>query len=101
MNNLEKFKEVQTEGFNLFKKKNEDYGDSYKEYGCIGILIRMNDKVNRSISVSKNNISLLKSESLRDTLIDLQNYATMAIMEMDCEADKPMISSSNHYSNSL
>ena len=77
------FKNIQDEGFELFKKKNADYGNSFEDFGTIGILIRMNDKVKRLMSIEKNNVSLVNTESLRDTLLDLQNYSTLAILELD------------------
>ena len=77
------FKNIQDEGFELFKKKNADYGNSFEDFGTIGILIRMNDKVKRLMSIEKNNVSLVNTESLRDTLLDLQNYSTVAILELD------------------
>jgi len=77
------FKNIQEEGFELFKKKNADYGNSFEDFGTIGILIRMNDKVKRLMSIEKNNVSLVNTESLRDTLLDLQNYSTLAILELD------------------
>ena len=77
------FKNIQDEGFELFKKKNTDYGNSFEDFGTIGILIRMNDKVKRLMSIEKNNVSLVNTESLRDTLLDLQNYSTLAILELD------------------
>ena len=43
----------------------------------------MNDKVKRLMSIEKNNVSLVNTESLRDTLLDLQNYSTLAILELD------------------
>ena len=43
----------------------------------------MGDKINRLSSVTKNQVSLVQNESIRDTLIDLHNYAAMAIMLMD------------------
>ena len=102
MEDIEKFKNIQKEGLNLFEKKNKDYGDSYKEFGGIGILVRMNDKINRCLNITKNNVSMINDENLRDTLIDLHNYSTMAIMELDnSNSNKPIVSSSNHYSNSL
>jgi hypothetical protein len=80
---LLQFKKVQNEAFELFNKKNTDYGDSFADYGVIGILVRMGDKIKRYISVSKKGISLVNDEALRDTLIDLHNYSAMAIMLMD------------------
>ena len=43
----------------------------------------MGDKIKRLISVSANGVHLVNNESLRDTLIDLHNYAAMAVMLMD------------------
>lgn len=75
--------DIQNEALELFKIKNTDYGDSFAEYGSIGILIRMNDKIKRCISITNNNINLVHNESIRDTLIDLHNYSAMAIMLLD------------------
>jgi len=43
----------------------------------------MGDKINRLSSVTKNKVSLVQNESIRDTLIDLHNYSAMVIMLMD------------------
>ena len=80
---IDKFGKIQLEGYNLFMKKNKDYGDAYKKHGLIGILIRMGDKLDRFQNITNNQISYVNSESLRDTLIDLHNYAAMGIMELD------------------
>ncbi len=74
---------VQREGLELFKRKNADYGDSFANYGPVGVIVRMGDKIQRLSSVSKNGVTLVNNESIRDTLIDLHNYAAMAIMLMD------------------
>ena len=73
----------------LYAKKNHDYGDSfhlsYKEEGMAMARIRLGDKLNRFKSLSRNNKQAVKDESMRDTLIDLANYAIMTIMEMEYE----------------
>lgn len=74
---------VQKEAFELFCKKNKDYGDAFATYGPIGVIVRIGDKINRLTSVSKNGINMVNDESLRDTLIDLHNYSAMAVMLMD------------------
>lgn len=74
---------VQNESLELFKKKNADYGDAFSNYGTVGVIVRMGDKIQRLVSVSNKGINLINTESLRDTLIDLHNYAAMAIMLMD------------------
>tara|TARA_Y100000816_G_C25554259_1_gene299863 strand:+ start:118 stop:498 length:381 start_codon:yes stop_codon:yes gene_type:complete len=82
-NRVKQMTDVQNEALELFKKKNADYGDSFATYGPIGVIVRMQDKINRLVSVSKRNVSFVRDESLRDTLIDLHNYSAMAIMLMD------------------
>ena len=74
---------VQTEGLELFKRKNADYGDAFANYGPVGVLIRMGDKIQRLASVTDRQVTLVNDESLRDTLIDLHNYSAMAVMLMD------------------
>jgi hypothetical protein len=91
---------VQKEGLELFRKKNQDYGDAFANYGAIGILVRMGDKISRLQSISSKNISLINTESLRDTLIDLHNYAAMAIMLIDEDKDK-MLKDEQKYTNTI
>tara|TARA_B100000424_G_scaffold255748_1_gene235033 strand:- start:370 stop:732 length:363 start_codon:yes stop_codon:yes gene_type:complete len=74
---------VQKEGLELFKKKNQDYGDAFANYGVIGVLVRMGDKISRLQSITTKSVNLVNTESLRDTLIDLHNYSAMAIMLLD------------------
>ena len=83
MDRIEQMQKVQSEGLELFKRKNADYGDSFADYGVAGVLVRMSDKIKRFITLSKSGIGLINNESLRDTLIDLHNYSAMAIMLMD------------------
>ena len=93
-------KKVQTEGLELFIRKNADYGDSYKQHGLIGVLVRLQDKINRAMHISTHSIHV-KDESLRDTLIDLHNYAAMAIMELESEPTVPSLPySSDHIKHS-
>ena len=87
-NQIFHMKQIQAEGLELFIRKNADYGDSYKQYGLIGVLVRLQDKINRCLNITKNGISV-KDESLRDTLIDLHNYAAMALMESESEPTVP------------
>ena len=83
MNRMEQMKLIQQEAFDLFTKKNIDYGDAFAKYGVIGVLMRIEDKLHRSMSITKNGVNLINDEGLRDTLIDLHNYAAMALMLLD------------------
>ena len=83
MNRIEQMKIIQKEAFELFIKKNSDYGDAFAKYGVIGVLMRIEDKLQRSMSITKNGVNLINDEGMRDTLIDLHNYAAMALMLLD------------------
>ena len=85
MDRVSQYKAVQNEAISLFKKKNQDYGDAFAHFGPVGVIVRMGDKINRLSSITKSSVSLVKTESIRDTLIDLHNYAAMAVMLMDEE----------------
>lgn len=74
---------IQTEARDLFSIKNKDYGDAFAAYGPVGVLVRIGDKIQRLQSINKSGITLVKDEKIRDTLIDLHNYAAMAIMLLD------------------
>ena len=63
----------------------------FSNFGPVGVIVRMGDKINRLSNVTKSNITLIKTETVRDTLIDLHNYAAMAIMLMDENTNKDII----------
>jgi hypothetical protein len=77
MDRVEQMKQIQHEALELFIKKNADYGDAFATFGAI---VRIEDKIKRCISISSKNVQLVDDETLRDTLIDLHNYAAMALM---------------------
>ena len=79
-NRVTQFIEIQQNALELFKKKNADYGDAFAKFGVIGVLMRIEDKLQRLMSLSHNKIQLVNDESMQDTLLDLHNYAAMAIM---------------------
>ena len=70
----------------IYARKNHDYGDSfgkgYTEYGMVMAVIRLEDKLNRLKSLIKAE-SLVKDESIEDTLMDLANYAIMTVIERE------------------
>ena len=83
MDRVSQYKTVHNEALELFKRKNADYGDAFANYGPVGVIVRMGDKINRLSSVTGSSVCLVKTETVRDTLIDLHNYAAMAVMLMD------------------
>ena len=83
MDRVEQMKKIQTEALELFTKKNKDYGDAFATYGIIGVLIRIGDKIQRSLTISKNGVNLIEDENIKDTLLDLHNYSAMALMVLE------------------
>lgn len=75
---------------NIYDAKNRDYGDSFsqsfKEEGMAMVRIRLGDKLNRLKNLTRGAEQQVKDESVRDTLMDLANYAIMTIMELDKES---------------
>lgn len=73
----------------LYAAKNADYGDSFHETfldeGWAMVRIRLGDKYRRICELTRRSTQKVADESLRDTLIDLANYALMAVMELDRE----------------
>jgi hypothetical protein len=80
---IEQMKRIHAIALDIFTKKNTDYGDAFAEFGVIGVLMRIEDKIKRSLSITKNGVNLVKDEGIRDTLLDLHNYAAMALMLLD------------------
>jgi hypothetical protein len=83
MDRVSQYEKVQKEAIQLFKKKNTDYGDAFANYGPIGVVVRMGDKISRLTNVTKSGVTMVNTESIRDTLIDLHNYAAMTVMLLD------------------
>ena len=69
----------------LYARKNADYGDSvhdtYMKYGLTSFLVRLEDKLNRARTLAKQD-ALVKDEKLEDTLLDMANYAILAVLEL-------------------
>ena len=88
-NKIEKHQKICSELNALYAKKNHDYGDSFHlsftEEGMAMARIRLGDKLNRFKALSRNGEQKVQDESIRDTLIDLANYAIMTILEMENE----------------
>ena len=79
----DKVEQIQAEALSLFKIKNKQYGNAFAKHGIVGVMIRMGEKINRFLSVNRLSVELKDEETLRDTLLDLLNYSSMAIMLLD------------------
>lgn len=91
-NKVERHKQICLALNNLYEKKNHDYGDSFHqtfvEEGMAMPRIRLGDKFNRFKTLSRCGDQKVNDESIRDTLIDLANYAIMTVLEMEVVADE-------------
>lgn len=87
-----KFNDITEEMNALYERKNHDYGNSFSEtfrkLGIISAATRMLDKMNRIVSLVTKDQHKVNDESLRDTLIDIANYAVMTIMEIDKKKER-------------
>ena len=83
MSRVEQMKKIQAQGLELFRRKNADYGDAFAEFGFVGVLVRLEDKMKRAMNICSTEITLVNEESLRDTLLDMHNYSAMALMLLD------------------
>ena len=89
MDRIELHKQICEQLTDLYARKNHDYGDSfhlsYIEEGMAMPRIRLGDKFNRFKTLSRNVEICVDDESVKDTLIDLANYAIMTLIEMERE----------------
>lgn len=91
IDNVGRHKEIVLGLNDLYRRKNADYGDSfhisYMEEGMAMPRIRLSDKLNRFKSLTKRGRQEVEDESIRDTLLDLANYAIMTVLELDREKE--------------
>lgn len=89
MDKIEKHQEILNQIHTLYINKNHDYGDSvhdtYEKYGLVSFLVRLEDKLNRARTLYQKNEIKVTDEKLEDTLLDLANYAILAVLEMKKE----------------
>lgn len=86
MTKVEMHKALCEELNRIYEKKNHDYGDSFHqtflEEGMAMPRIRLSDKLSRFKALTRKGGQVLNDESIRDTLLDLANYALMTAMEL-------------------
>lgn len=84
--NEDMFTDILAELYDLYVRKNADYGNSFgntwQKLGPISALTRISDKVDRLISLGTKDTSERNFESIEDNLIDLANYAIMSTIEL-------------------
>lgn len=78
--------------WDLYSKKNHDYGDSvsktFDEYGLTSFLVRMDDKMNHIKTLMKLDDVAVVGKKIEDTFLDLANYAILALTEIKDRKNK-------------
>ena len=91
LSKVQRHAEICKEINKLYERKNHDYGDSFHqtfvEEGMAMARIRLGDKFSRFKTLSRGGEQKVNDESIRDTLIDLANYAIMIVLEMEVAED--------------
>ena len=87
MNNIEMHAELLEYLHELYVTKNSDYGnsvhDTFEKYGLTSFLVRLEDKLNRARTLTLNpKNQKVADEKIEDTLLDLANYAILAVIEL-------------------
>ena len=89
-NMTKEFKKLQKEQYELFCRKQHDYGsqnisvgtqletDDEIKLSLTGLWFRMNDKIQRLKNLLMNNIESAVDEPLEDAYLDVSNYGIMA-----------------------
>ena len=84
-----KFRSFFEEGLSLLERKGNDYSEEEDRFSNfrvsekvkvpahVGAFIRLGDKYSRLTQLFGNKESMVKEESIEDTLIDLANYANI------------------------
>jgi len=87
MNKVQRHKEICLALNELYARKNADYGDSFHqtfvEEGMAMARIRLGDKFSRFKTLSRGAEQKVQDESIKDTLLDLANYAIMTVLEIE------------------
>lgn len=80
------FKDIAKGMIETYVRKNHDYGTSFDKsldkFGLVASVVRIGDKMNRIESLVQKE-AMVQDESIRDTLLDMANYAIMTVMWMD------------------
>ena len=89
MAEIKRHKELCAYLSDLYERKNADYGnsfgDTFADLGIISAITRISDKYNRVKNLAKLPPDRLcvKSESIKDTLLDMANYCIMTVIELE------------------
>lgn len=76
---MNEFQKIVREITDMLEKKHADYGENnLLKFGELGILIRVSDKVERLINLTKEG-KQPNNEAIEDTWLDIAGYAIQAV----------------------
>ena len=78
--NINQYRKILEEMNELYARKNHDYGDSFHQ-----TFVEEGMAMPRFKTLTQTGGQQVTDESIRDTLMDLANYAIMTILEMEQE----------------
>lgn len=85
--NKERFDAIAKEMSGLYARKNADYGNAFEKglerRGLSSAVVRFDDKVERFYTLASKEQRQVSDETMRDTLIDLANYAIMTVIWLE------------------
>jgi hypothetical protein len=89
---MKEFRKIQEEQYELFAKKQQAYGKNSilmggdinksdeRQMALSGVVIRLNDKLQRLLNLVLKNKKSAVDENVEDTFIDIANYANIALV---------------------
>lgn len=84
MTHEEAMRKVVEEGYQLRLRKHHDYtGKPIMRKGLAGVLIRLQDKIDRLESILAKGSVAVSDETVRDTMLDIHCYGTIGVMLCD------------------
>ncbi len=91
-NKVNTFEDITIALRTLYDAKNRDYNDSFgqsfEKWGLPMSCIRLGDKLNRLESFAQGKDMKVHDESIKDTLMDMANYAIMTLVELELAEKK-------------
>ena len=87
MNKTKRHEELCNQIHSTYIQKNTAYGDSFgrsfDDWGVAACAVRISDKFNRFVNLSKHPDIDKGDEAITDTLIDMANYCLMTVIELE------------------
>ena len=87
MDKIKKHEELCKQIHDTYIQKNTAYGDSFGrsfgDWGIAACAVRISDKFNRFVNLSKHPDIDKGDEAITDTRVDMANYCLMTIIELE------------------